>query len=215
MKICKYGHACLLVEVGEARILVDPGAFSSGFEGETGLNAILITHQHQDHMVAEKVAALLANNPQAAVYADEASAKLLSEAGVAAQAVHAGDRFEAGGTQVAVFGRDHAVIHADVPGIPDVGYMIGKRFFYPGDAFTVPSEPVEVLAAPVSAPWLTIGQAVDYVRAVRPKVAIPVHDAVLSAVGKQIQMSALERLTKAQGVHVEVVEDGASVAFAD
>ena len=32
MKITHFGHACLLVESGEARLLFDPGTESSGYE---------------------------------------------------------------------------------------------------------------------------------------------------------------------------------------
>jgi L-ascorbate metabolism protein UlaG (beta-lactamase superfamily) len=210
MKITKYGHACVLVEEGEAKILLDPGAFSKGFESLTDLTAILITHQHQDHLVPGHIKQLLRNNSDAQVLADEGSAGILNDAGVEARAVHEGDELTLAGVKVEVIGKDHAVIHASIPGIPDVGYMIADAFFYPGDAFTIPDRPVRVLAAPVAAPWLKIGEAVDYVREVQPKVAIPVHDAVLSEVGRGIHINALRELTKNAGVEVRVVEDGQS-----
>lgn len=211
MKITKLGHACLFIEEGEARILLDPGAFSQGFEDLAELDAILITHQHQDHMVPANIQALVAKSPGVMVRVDEGSAKLLAEAGVEAQVVHAGDTFEVKGVTVEVFGRDHAVIHPEIPGIPDVGYMVAERFFYPGDAFTVPGKPVEVLAAPAGAPWLKISEAMDYLVSVKPKVAIPVHDAVLSDIGRQIHFGALEGFGKQAGVELRVVENGSSI----
>lgn len=206
MRITKYGHACLLIEEGKAKFLIDPGAFSKGFEGVTGLSAVLITHQHADHLVAENIKALLAANPEAKVLADEGSVMVLSEAGVMAYAVHEGDEQTIAGVKVAVFGKDHAVIHPDIPGIPDVGYMIAERFFYPGDSYTVPGRPVEVLAAPAGAPWLKLSEAVDYVRAVKPKVAIPVHDAVLAM--PEMNYGLMKRLTADTGIEVRVVENG-------
>src|SRR4051812_9464594 len=106
MRITKYGHACLLVEEGNARILLDPGMFSHGFEELTDLDAILITHQHGDHVQAETLGTLLGANPDAKLYADADTAQLLSEASLEAQTVHQGDRFKVAGVPVAVIGRD-------------------------------------------------------------------------------------------------------------
>jgi L-ascorbate metabolism protein UlaG (beta-lactamase superfamily) len=194
MRITKYGHACLLVEEGEAKILMDPGAFSKGFEDVMELGAILITHSHPDHLVLENIRAVLTKNPTAKVYADEDSAKELKSAGVTVKAVRQGDAFEVSNVPVAVYGQVHAVIHPDIPDISDAGYLIGERFFYPGDAYTVPERPVEILALPIGGPWLKVEEVIDYVRAVKPKVAIAVHDAVLSPEGLKVNVGALDML---------------------
>jgi L-ascorbate metabolism protein UlaG (beta-lactamase superfamily) len=208
MKITKFGHACLFVEDNGGRLLIDPGAWSSGFEDLTELDAILITHQHQDHMLPENIQGLLAKNPEAKVYADEASAKLLAEAGVRAQAVHTGDEFEAGGVAVAVFGKNHAMIHPDIPGIPDVGYLIAGGLLHPGDALTVPDRAVEILAVPAGAPWEKVEEEIDYVRAVKPKVAIPIHDAPLSDIGRELHFGLLKQM--GQAGELRVIENGSS-----
>jgi L-ascorbate metabolism protein UlaG (beta-lactamase superfamily) len=208
MRITKFGHACLLIEDGSARLLIDPGTFSSGFEDLEGLDAILITHQHQDHCLPENIKALVDRNKDTVVYADEGSAGILSEHGVAVRAVHEGESWEVAGVSVAAVGRDHAVIHPDIPGIPNVGYLIADRFFYPGDAYTNPGRPVEVLAVPAGAPWLKIAEAVDYVRQVKPKVAIPVHDAVLAM--PDMPASIMKRLTDGRGIEIRVVANSQS-----
>jgi L-ascorbate metabolism protein UlaG (beta-lactamase superfamily) len=206
MRITKYGHACLLIEEGEARVLIDPGVYSQGFEELRDLSAILITHQHQDHVVPAKVKALLVQNAGAGVYADEGSAKLLADEGAAARAVRDGDELTVGGVAVAVVGRQHAEIHASMPRIPNVGYLIAGRFFYPGDNLTRPDGAVEVLAVPAGAPWLKIGEAIDYVLAVRPRVAIPVHDAVLAI--PEMNYGLLDRVVGPAGVELRVVPNG-------
>ena len=71
-------------------MLFDPGNFSHGFEGVTGLDAILITHQHPDHADTERLPALLDANPKAALYADPQTA---SQLGGSWKAVHVGDEF--------------------------------------------------------------------------------------------------------------------------
>ncbi len=200
--------ACLLVEEDRARLLIDPGEYSRGFEELTDLDAILITHQHGDHMVPETLAALLAHNPQAEIYADEGSVELLADKGIAAQAVHEGDKLAVAGVDVRVIGRDHAVIHPEVPVIPNVGYLVAGRFFHPGDAFTNPGQSVDILATPLGAPWLKAAEMVDYVRGVKPKVAIPVHDAVLAI--PEMHINLLKRLTEERGIEVRVVPNGHS-----
>ena len=74
MQLTHFGHSCLLASFGETDVLFDPGVFSHGFEGITGLSAILITHQHPDHADIERLPALLDGNPQAALYADPQTA---------------------------------------------------------------------------------------------------------------------------------------------
>jgi hypothetical protein len=40
----------------------------------------------------------------------------------------------------------------------------------------VPGRPVDVLAVATDGPWLKLGEAVDYVRAIAPRAAIPIHE---------------------------------------
>ena len=92
MQLTHFGHSCLLAEFKDdsREGAVRPGNFSHGFEGVTGLDAILITHQHPDHADTERLPALLDANPQAALYADPQTA---SQLGGPWKAVHVGDEF--------------------------------------------------------------------------------------------------------------------------
>jgi len=207
MRMTKYEHACVLVESEDARILIDPGKFSHGFEELTDLTAILVTHQHADHIDMDRIGPLVRNNPQARCYADEATAGLLRERGIDATVARDGDRFDVG-TTVTVHGVNHAVIHPDIPVIPNVGYLVGGRYFHPGDAFTVPDEPVDVLGVPAGAPWLKISEAVDYLRAVAPRVAVPIHEAGLAR--PEMHYGHLERLALS-GTTVTVIPPGDTV----
>ncbi|MFW5898972.1 MAG: MBL fold metallo-hydrolase [Jiangellaceae bacterium] len=207
MRLTKFEHSCLLVEADAGRVLIDPGAFSHGFEDLTGLTAVLVTHQHPDHIDLDRIGQLVHNNPQAAWYADEATAALLAEQGVQASVVHDGDRLDVG-TEITVHGVNHAVIHPDIPVVPNVGYLLGGRFFHPGDAFTVPAEPVDVLGLPTAAPWQKIAEAVDYLRAVAPRRAVPIHEAVLAR--PEVYYKHFERLALS-GTTVTVVPSGDTV----
>jgi L-ascorbate metabolism protein UlaG (beta-lactamase superfamily) len=208
MRLTKFGHSCLLVEEGPAKVLLDPGTLSAGFEQLQGLAAVLFTHQHGDHLDPERLRGLLDGNPGVRVVSDEGSVDALAGTGADVQVVHAGEELDVGGIGVAVLGRDHAVIHPDIPVVPNVGYLVGGRLFHPGDAFTLPGRPVEVLAVPAAAPWLKLSEAIDYLRAVRPRVAVPVHERVLSPVGTSLHYRQLEQLGARDDTTLRVLDDG-------
>ena len=188
MRITRFGHSCVLVEDGNGRVLLDPGVFSSGFEDLRGLTGVLITHQHPDHLDPERVTRLLEANPEAQLVTDEGS-----QLDVPQTVVHAGDTLDLG-LSVSVHGSEHAVIHADIPRVPNVGYLVGGRFFTPGDALTVPEADVEVLGLPTDAPWLKLSESVELLRAIKPKRAFPVHDGVLAPAAAGIWYGHFERL---------------------
>ena len=203
MRITRYGHSCLLVEDGDARVLLDPGVYSSGFEHLEGLTAVLVTHQHPDHLDVERLRPLLAANPDARLHLDEGSAG--AHADLDAVVVRDGDRLDVG-VPVTVHGATHAVIHEEIPRIPNVGYLVGGRFFTPGDALTVPDADVEVLGLPTAAPWLKLSEAVGLLRAVTPRLAFPVHDAVLSQ--PQVWYGHFDRLAPAGTAFEALPADG-------
>jgi L-ascorbate metabolism protein UlaG (beta-lactamase superfamily) len=178
VQIVHFGHSCVLAETGSARLLIDPGSFSSGFEELSGLDAILITHAHPDHLDTDRLPALLAANPGAELVVDAGSVEALGD--VAHRVVRPGEQFEIAGAAVEVIGGDHAVIHPDIPMIPNNGYLLDGSVLHPGDSFTPPGRQLDALLLPTGAPWLKLSEAVDYLRAVAPGVAVPIHQAVLA-----------------------------------
>jgi L-ascorbate metabolism protein UlaG (beta-lactamase superfamily) len=181
MRQTKLEHAAFVVEEDGRKLVVDPGSFTTPQIDLHAVDAVVVTHEHADHWTPDQLTHLLATNPGLTVY---------GPAGVAAAAegfdVHVvadGDTVEVGPFTLAFHGSRHAVIHGTVPVVDNVGVLVNGRLFYPGDAYTVPPVPVETLAAPVGAPWLKIGEAMDYVTAVAPTRLFPVHEQTLSAAG--------------------------------
>ncbi len=163
-------------------MLFDPGNFSHGFEGITGLDAILVTHRHPDHADPARLPALLDTNPGAALYSDPQSAATLEGDWTA---VRPGDAFTVGSLTVRGTGGRHAVIHPDLPVIDNTAYLVGDdenpaRLLHPGDSLYIPHETVDVLALPAAAPWLKVWESVDYLRAVNPRVAFPIHMGIIA-----------------------------------
>lgn len=182
MRLTHFGHSCVLVELHGSTILFDPGNFSHGFEGIEGLDAIMVTHQHPDHADPARLPALVEANPGAALYADPQTAQ---QFGGRWTAVRAGDEFDIGDVRVTGTGGVHATIHPEIPVIDNTAYLLGDaespaRLLHPGDSLFVPDHDVDVLALPAAAPWLKIWEAIDYLRAVAPRLAVPIHQGIVA-----------------------------------
>jgi L-ascorbate metabolism protein UlaG (beta-lactamase superfamily) len=192
MQITKLGHSCFRLESGGTTVVLDPGAFSDATALE-GADVVLITHEHPDHVHAERLTEAARTSPDLEVWTSETVAGQFAEAfGGRIHAVHHGETFtigprsggpDAGSLDVAVFGSEHACIHADIPLIQNVGFFFPGALFHPGDALTVPEEKVTTLLAPVAAPWMKLSELVDWLRAVAPEKAYLMHDALLSEIG--------------------------------
>lgn len=188
-----WGHAGVRLERDDARLAIDPGSFTDPQLLERAA-AVLITHEHADHVEPERLAAALAVTPDLQVWAPGSVAEALGTAGArAARAarVHVtgpGDDFEAAGFRVRALGGQHAVIHPSLPQVSNLAFLIDEVVLHPGDSFPrLPDDVrVELLALPVSAPWMKLAEAADYAAEVSPATVVPIHDAILSAEGKQI-----------------------------
>jgi L-ascorbate metabolism protein UlaG (beta-lactamase superfamily) len=181
VRFVHFGHSCVLVETESTRLLFDPGVFSTGFETVGELDAILITHQHVDHLDAKRLPALVRANPRVKLIVDAGSAAEVSALDLDARVVNPGETITIGPTVVDTLGGNHAVIHPEIPVPPNVCYLVDDgAFCHPGDSFYRPAHDVDVLGLPTGAPWLKLSEAVDFLRMVAPRVAVPIHQAVLA-----------------------------------
>jgi L-ascorbate metabolism protein UlaG (beta-lactamase superfamily) len=186
MKITKFGHCCLLLEISEKRILVDPGRFSEGQNNLSNIDIILITHEHADHCHSDSVAKILNNNPQAVVVTNTSVAKLLESINAKTQIVEGRDVVQISNLALKAYDGEHAEIVGEFGIVQNTGYLVAETFFFPGDSYTVPEEKVNILALPVAGPWCKVSEAITYAKKVSPKIAFPVHDATLNENGKAV-----------------------------
>ena len=211
MRLTKFGHACVRIEHQGVRIVLDPGSFTER-EAVDGADVVLITHEHADHYDADHLRATTAQIHTIAAVADV----IRAEAPDLADRLHVvapGDTLDLG-LPVRVVGDKHAVIHPDYPRFDNSGYLLdvgGTKVFHPGDALTAPGEPVDVLLAPVSAPWLKISEAIDFVREVGAPRTIAIHDRVYSEVALGMVDTHMHHLALRDGRSFSRLADGADL----
>jgi L-ascorbate metabolism protein UlaG (beta-lactamase superfamily) len=204
MNITHFGHACVLVELpggaATTRILFDPGTYSQGFEDLTDLDLILITHAHPDHLDPPRLATLLAANPGARLIVGEDTRAALDSPDFPdhmrrpGHVVQPGQKLSVLGHDIVITGGEHACIHPALPTSQNLGYLIDDTVFHPGDAFDEIAVAVEVLLLPIGGPWMKIGEGIDYLRSIAPRVVVPIHQAGLAAAHQNMHCQLLKNL---------------------
>ena len=184
MKLTKYRHACFTVEKDGKVLVVDPGGFSTDFIAPENVVAVIITHEHPDHFDPEHVAEIMDKNPEAVILAPHSISDKLEAFNH--QPVKAGEAITTGPFTLTFHGGQHATIHEKFPPLENVGVLINDLIYYGGDSFVLPGQPVDTLLLPASAPWMKISDAMNFLSALKPRLAIPTHDAILSIEGQEI-----------------------------
>ncbi|MGG5173729.1 MBL fold metallo-hydrolase [Pseudarthrobacter sp. J1763] len=211
MLLTKFTHSCIRLEKSSADsaepavLVLDPGSFSEADQALAGAQTVLITHEHQDHFDSKALAtALAAEGSALQVWAPVGVAETLrSENPAAAERIHNAEprqSFSAGGFEIRTFGGQHALIHASIPMVANVAYLVDDAVYHPGDSFTIPDgHNVEALLVPVHAPWSKSSEVIDFVLSVRAKQAFQMHDALLNQLGLGLVESHVGRLAATVG----------------
>jgi L-ascorbate metabolism protein UlaG (beta-lactamase superfamily) len=212
MKLTKYGHACIVIEEQGKKLIIDPGAYTD-LPAITDVTAVLFTHVHGDHFSAELLANILKNNPQARALGTHEVAAEARKSNLNVTPVDAGEHTTVEPFQLAFFGGRHALVFKDRPDNENVGVLVNNRLYYPGDSFDMPGDiQPEILALPVSGPWLKISESIEFVERVRPtKLCIPTHDAMLSPMGASITENWLLGICEQSGATFAALKPGESI----
>ncbi|MDQ0922892.1 L-ascorbate metabolism protein UlaG (beta-lactamase superfamily) [Pseudarthrobacter sp. W1I19] len=216
MKLTKYTHACVRLEKNGRILVLDPGTFSESAEALAGAAAVLVTHEHNDHIDVPAVVNALKENVNLAVFAPAGVAEnLRNEAPDAAariNTVEPGSSFEAAGFDVRSFGGQHALIHPQIPVVANIGYLLDGNVYHPGDSFVIPDGiDVQTLLVPLQAPWSKAAEVVDFVIGVRAPRAFQIHDGLLNDNGLKIVEGHVKRLGAKYGTEYRHLAAGESV----
>lgn len=180
MRLTKFAHSCVRVEHDGSVLLIDPGTLTERAALD-GVDAVLITHEHADHLDVGALADALGRRPSTEIYTHPNVVGKLGELAGTATTVVAGDEFTAAGLPVRAYGGLHAIIHPDIPRVANLGFLLGDpdgaNLYHPGDSFDVPGDAhVHTLFVPVSAPWLKMSEVIEFTRQVAPRRAYALHD---------------------------------------
>jgi L-ascorbate metabolism protein UlaG (beta-lactamase superfamily) len=189
MRLTKLGHSCVRLDKDGATLVIDPGGWSDPAAALDGAAAVLVTHEHPDHLDADAVRAALSSDPGVTLWANQSICAQFAEFGDQVHEVKHGDALEVAGFDVHVYG----------------------ELFHPGDSFTVPEDPASTLLVPISAPWLKAGDMIDYFRAVAPARGYAIHDAILNEAGLGLMTRMLSVAAAPSGAQVTRLEPGTSV----
>lgn len=203
MRLTKFSHACVRIERDGAVVVIDPGAWTEP-DALDGVDAVLITHEHFDHLDVEKLADALGKRPSVTVHTHPDVVPKLDALSGAVTTVNSGDEFSAAGFAVRAYGGWHAQVHPDLPNVANLGFLVEDSVYHPGDSFDVPDGArIDTLFVPVSGPWLKLSESVDFVRAIAPRRAYALHDRLLSDAGGQVTDGNMARLSRCDYARLE------------
>jgi len=208
VRLIKYTHSCVRLEDDDRALVIDPGMFSET-ESLAGADAILITHEHPDHVNEVAIRAAMQADSQLRLWAPPGVAEQFADVGERVIGVGPGTRFDAGGFRIETFGGQHALIHPLIPMIANVGYLVNDAVYHPGDSFIVPAADVQTLLLPTHAPWLKISEVIDFAISVAAPQAVQIHDGMIKESGRQIVEGHVARLSAPFGTdfrHLDPLE---------
>lgn len=192
MKITKLEHSGLILEKNNRKIVFDPVQFAETLPELNSVVAIIVTHIHADHFQPEIIRKILELNPDARVFAPENLDLGVANFTLATDS----DILDIEGFNLRFFGEDHASIFTGKVPCRNIGVVVDDLVLNPGDSFDLPesAQQIPVLLAPEVAPWAKISESIDFIEKVKPKYIIPMHDGLLSKMGKNIYDNFLKNV---------------------
>lgn len=192
--------------------MIDPGFYTRPVDDLLDVEAVIITHVHDDHCDEAQLDRITKDNPDVEIFGTaEVKTRLAkSRPQFRVHEVHHGDFYRLEAFTLEFFGELHQEIHSSIPLVENCGVLVNDQLYYPGDSYTKPDRVVELLAVPTSAPWLKIGDVIDFVEEVKPKRAFATHNALLSENGHVLNNSRVQSYVEKHSGTFEYLEPGQS-----
>jgi len=212
MKITKFVHSCLLVEMPapvNRTVLFDPGSMSQAALdiGQLEfLDDIIITHQHSDHYHLPLIRELVAKFPSVRITAPSEVKQQLELEGIQAT-----DQPSEG---ISFFDSPHEIIKPLLPADPpqEVGVHYLQMLTDPGDSHSF-HETMPILALPMQAPWGTPVEATRLALELKPQHIIPIHDWHWSDEARAWYYDTAQKVFAEQGITFHSMETGKPIVI--
>lgn len=184
MKITKYGHACLLLEKDDARLLIDPGSFTELPNDLPEVDFIIVTEEHYDHFNVDnlKRVASIKSSP---IYTTATVAENLKESGLSVKAISVDQAIDMGPYRVEFSVKDHATVYKTSP-CKSLAITINNDVYYPSDTYQTTNKKIKVLALPTSGPWFKVSECIEIANAIDSEIVIATHNALNSEIGNKV-----------------------------
>lgn len=198
MKITKFVHACLLVEMPapvNRTALFDPGVFSEAaldIDSLEFLDDIIITHQHSDHMHPPLIKKLQTKFPNVRITAPADAAAVLTTEGITGVTSDSSEG-------IVFFKAPHEHGEPMFPTPDNIGVHYLDLLSDPGDSHSF-DETKSVLALPVTAPWGATVKAVNLALQLKPQYILPIHDWHWSDAARENMYEGLEKAFGQEGI---------------
>ena len=115
MKLTKYEHACLILDNGNSRLIIDPGTFTNLPEDLTNIACIVITEEHLDHYNLSNIEKILSQSSNAQIISTEHVVSQLKTAGHPCLEIKGSKDLNVGGFSLTLVETDHSIIYASSP----------------------------------------------------------------------------------------------------
>jgi L-ascorbate metabolism protein UlaG (beta-lactamase superfamily) len=202
------GHATVLLELGGVRLLTDPvlrgrvahlRRHAPQPEAPEGVDAVLISHAHRDHLDLPTLRGLRPR-PPVIVTPTGVARTLRRLTGAEVVELEAGERLELEGASVVAVPAVHDAKRSPLAQSSGaVGYVVeaaGRRVYFAGDTEAFPGMadlgPLDLALLPIWGWGPTLGpghmdpeQAVAALELLRPRAVVPIHWGTLLPIGLQ------------------------------
>lgn len=208
MKITKFEHSCLLVEMSSPlnrTTLFDPGMMSEAVldvESLEYLDDIVITHAHGDHLSVKLVKKLVAKFPAVHITAPPEVVDQLEKEDIQA------DSEESDG--IKFFNSPHESVAPLFPQPDQVGVHYLDTLSHPGDSHSF-LESKKILALPITGPWGSTVKAVNLALELKPQYILPIHDWHWRDEAKQQMYGSLQKLFGSHDIQFIALKNGEPV----
>lgn len=209
MRLTKFGHSCVLVEVdegGRGRAgLFDPGGWSDVHVDKIAwIDDVFISHIHGDHMDLDRLHQVVGKFPDVRITGPTEVVTFLRKHGFK----QAADVMPA---DTVAFVSPHEEVRPFGSVVPaEIGIHFMGVYTHPGDSHSF-AKTMSVLALPVVAPWGSTRRALELALHLKPKYVLPVHDWFLSDTARIWTYQTMAGILASAGIKLLMPENGVTL----